>query len=54
MCRWTDGLITLTLDEVRELPLEDACAELHLDDDLLTAVQAVVDLVVDLIASWLP
>ena len=25
-----------------------------LDDDLLTAVQAVVDLVVDLIASWLP
>ena len=25
-----------------------------LDDDLLTAVQAVVELVVGLIASWLP
>jgi chemotaxis protein CheC len=38
MCRWTDGLITLTLDEVRELPLEDVCAELHLGEDLLTMV----------------
>jgi len=38
MCRWTDGLITLTLDEVREIPLEDACIELNLGDDLLTMV----------------
>ena len=38
MCRWTDGLITLTLDEVREIPLEDACTELDLGDDLLTMV----------------
>jgi len=38
MCRWTDGLITLTLDEVREIPLEDAASELDLGDDLLTMV----------------
>jgi len=38
MCRWTDGLITLTLDEVREVPLEDACVEMDLSDDLLTMV----------------
>lgn len=38
MCRWTDGLITLTLDEVREIPLERACAELNVGDDLLTMV----------------
>ncbi len=38
MCRWTDGLITLTLDEVREISLEDVCIELDLGDDLLTMV----------------
>jgi chemotaxis protein CheC len=38
MCRWTDGLITLTLDEVREIPLEDVCTELNVTDDLLTMV----------------
>jgi chemotaxis protein CheC len=38
MCRWTDGLITLTLDEVREIPLEDVTTELNLGDDLLTMV----------------
>lgn len=38
MCRWTDGLITLSLDEVREVPLERACAEMDLGDDLLTMV----------------
>ena len=38
MCRWTNGLITLTLDEVREIPLEDVCAELDLGDELLTMV----------------
>jgi len=38
MCRWTDGLITLTLDEVRETPLEDVCDELNIGDELLTMV----------------
>jgi chemotaxis protein CheC len=38
MCRWTEGLITLTLDEVREIPLENVCAELCLGDELLTMV----------------
>ncbi len=38
MCRWTDGLITLTLDEVREIPLETVCEELNLGDELLTMV----------------
>ena len=38
MCRWTDGLITLTLDEVRELPLAEATQALDLGDDLLTMV----------------
>ncbi len=38
MCRWTDGLITLTLDEVRELLLAEATAELDLGEDLLTMV----------------
>jgi chemotaxis protein CheC len=38
MCRWTDGLITLTLDEVREIPLEDVTTELNLGDEMLTMV----------------
>lgn len=38
MCRWTDGLITLTLDEVRQIALEDVSNELDLGDDLLTMV----------------
>jgi len=38
MCRWTNGLITLCLDEVREIPLEDVCAEVDVGDDLLTMV----------------
>jgi chemotaxis protein CheC len=38
MCRWTNGLITLTLDEVREIPLEQVCSELNLGDELLTMV----------------
>lgn len=38
MCRWTDGLITLTLDEVLEIPLEDVCSDLNIDDELLTMV----------------
>lgn len=38
MCRWTDGLITLTLDEIREISLEDVTAELNLGDEMLTMV----------------
>lgn len=38
MCRWTNGLITLALDEVREVPLESACEELNFGDELLTMV----------------
>lgn len=43
MCRWTDGLITLSLDEVRELPLDSVCSELQLGDDLLTMVVLSLD-----------
>jgi chemotaxis protein CheC len=38
MCRWTSGLITLSLDEVREIPLENVCAEVNVGDELLTMV----------------
>lgn len=38
MCRWTSGLIDVTLDEVREIPLEFLAAELQVDDELLTTV----------------
>jgi chemotaxis protein CheC len=38
MCRWTNGQITLTLDEINDLPLEEVCASLELGDDLLTMV----------------
>ncbi len=38
MCRWTNSLIRLTLDEVCEMPLEDACAALNLGEELLTMV----------------
>jgi chemotaxis protein CheC len=38
MCRWTNSLIRLTVDEVRELPLEDACRALGIGDELLTMV----------------
>lgn len=38
MCRWTNGCITLSLDEIREIPLESACAELLGGEDMLTMV----------------
>ena len=38
MCRWTNGLITVTLDEVRHIALEDVSAELDIGDELLTMV----------------
>jgi chemotaxis protein CheC len=38
MCRWTNGIITVTLDEVRNAPLEAASEVLALGDELLTMV----------------
>jgi chemotaxis protein CheC len=38
MCRWTDGLITVTLDEVRRVPLEEVGPALGIGDELLTMV----------------
>jgi chemotaxis protein CheC len=38
MCRWTNGLITLSLDEVREIPLESVCQELDWASELVTMV----------------
>jgi chemotaxis protein CheC len=38
MCLWTNSVISMTLDEVCELPLEDACRDLILDEELQTMV----------------
>ena len=38
MSRWTSGLITVTLDEVREIPLEAVTTEVNVGEDLLTMV----------------
>lgn len=38
MCRWTDGLITMTVDEVREIALEDAVSELLVEEEPMTMV----------------
>ncbi len=38
MGRWTGGLITLSLDEVREIPLERVCSELGIGDEPSTMV----------------
>jgi len=38
MCCWTNQLITLTLDEVYESPLAEACLGLNFDDERLTMV----------------
>jgi chemotaxis protein CheC len=43
MCCWTNSLITLTLDEVCELPLADACLEMSLGDERLTMVVLVLE-----------
>lgn len=43
MSRWTNGLITLTLDEVREIPLGEVYSELKMEDDLLTMVVLALD-----------
>jgi chemotaxis protein CheC len=38
MSRWTGGMITLELAEVREIPLKDACREFYACDERLTMV----------------
>jgi chemotaxis protein CheC len=38
MCCWTNSLITLTLDEVCEVPLADVCTDLGLGDERMTMV----------------
>jgi chemotaxis protein CheC len=43
MCRWTDGVISVTLDKVRRALLEDVGAELGAVDDLLTMVVMTLD-----------
>ncbi len=43
MCRWTDGLITVTLDEVRQIPMEEASFALDIGDELLTMVVLTLD-----------
>lgn len=43
MCRWTRGNITLTLDEVREIPLYEVASELGIGDDMLTMVVLTLD-----------
>ena len=43
MCRWTDGLITVTLDEIRQIDLEEVGAALDMGDELLTMVVLTID-----------
>jgi chemotaxis protein CheC len=38
MCRWTNGLITVTLDEVKEIALDEVGVELNIGDEMLTMV----------------
>jgi chemotaxis protein CheC len=38
MCRWVDSVITLTLDDVTEVPLEDALSRLDVGDEMVIAV----------------
>ncbi len=43
MSRWTSGTISLSLDEVRDLPLEDVANELELGYELLTMIVLTLD-----------
>jgi chemotaxis protein CheC len=43
MCRWTNGIITVTLDEIRQVPLEDAAGELNVGEEMLTMVVMTLD-----------
>ena len=43
MCRWTDGIITVTLDKVSQVSLEEAGSELAVGDEMLTMVVMTLD-----------
>ena len=43
MCRWTSGLITLSLDEVRSVPLERVGTECACGEELLTMIVLTLD-----------
>lgn len=43
MCRWVDGIITLTLDEVTEVPLEHVSESLGIGDEVVTTVALTLD-----------
>ena len=43
MCRWTDGIITVALDEVRQVALEEVAVELAVGDEPLTMVVMTLD-----------
>jgi chemotaxis protein CheC len=38
MCRWVGGIITLTLDDVVEVPLEEVLPRLNVGEEMVTAV----------------
>jgi chemotaxis protein CheC len=43
MCQWTSSLITLTLDKVIDVPLEEVCSALGLREQLFTMVVLTLD-----------
>jgi len=43
MCRWTGGLITLTLDSAREIPVEEVSEDLGLGVEMVTMVVLTLD-----------
>ncbi len=43
MCGWTSGLITVSLDEVLEIPMEEVSSEMGISDELLTMVVLTLD-----------
>jgi chemotaxis protein CheC len=43
MCQWTNSLITLTLDKVFDIPLEEVCDALKLGDEMLVMVVLALD-----------
>jgi chemotaxis protein CheC len=43
MCRWTEGVITVELDELRQVPLQDVAFHLGVGDQPLTMVVMTLD-----------
>lgn len=43
MCRWTNGLIALSLDEICEISMEEVACELEIGDERLTMVVLSLD-----------